>query len=380
MAEAHVTIRNLSKSFGKTKVLDNIFLEIEKGSFTTLLGPSGCGKTTLLRTIAGFYDVESGEILIGDRVINNVPSHLRNAVMVFQDYALFPHMNIRENITYGLKIRKTPVAEMDKKLQKTVAYLDIENLLDRTPGQISGGQQQRVALARALIMEPEVLLLDEPLSNLDAKLRVSIRAELRQIQQNLKITTVYVTHDQAEALAMSDTIAVMKNGKIMQVGSPSDVYYRPDNAFVASFVGTVNFIEGTVKFCSEEKIEVEVASGDGSVVVRERPSGRAGVAAVGVGAVGTDRRARIPRPGEKITLSVRPESIAIVGDGIDGENVFRGNIDNYIFEGSSIRYWVRALGKQILIDTFNPPENALHQGDVCFRIDPARIHLIYPDS
>lgn len=380
MAEAHVTIRNLSKSFGKTKVLDNIFLEIEKGSFTTLLGPSGCGKTTLLRTIAGFYDVESGEILIGDRVINNVPSHLRNAVMVFQDYALFPHMNIRENITYGLKIRKTPVAEMDKKLQKTVAYLDIENLLDRTPGQISGGQQQRVALARALIMEPEVLLLDEPLSNLDAKLRVSIRAELRQIQQNLKITTVYVTHDQAEALAMSDTIAVMKNGKIMQVGSPSDVYYRPDNAFVASFVGTVNFIEGTVKFCSEEKIEVEVASGDGSVVVRERPSGRAGVAAMGVGAVGADRRARIPRPGEKITLSVRPESIAIVGDDIDGENVFRGNIDNYIFEGSSIRYWVRALGKQILIDTFNPPENALHQGDVCFRIDPARIHLIYPDS
>lgn len=368
MAEAHVTIRNLSKSFGNTKVLDNISLEIEKGSFTTLLGPSGCGKTTLLRTIAGFYDVESGEVLIGDRVINNVPSHLRNAVMVFQDYALFPHMNIRENITYGLKIRKTPAAEMEKKLQKTVAYLDIQNLLDRTPGQISGGQQQRVALARALIMEPEVLLLDEPLSNLDAKLRVSIRAELRQIQQNLKITTVYVTHDQAEALAMSDTIAVMKNGKIMQVGSPSDVYYRPDNAFVASFVGTVNFIEGTVKACSEEKIEVE--SGGGSVVVRERPTGRGKA----------DRQTRMPRPGEKITLSVRPESIAIVGDGVDGENLFRGTIDNYIFEGSSIRYWVHALGKQILIDTFNPPENALHQGEVCFRIDPARIHLIFQDS
>ncbi|MCE5256479.1 MAG: ABC transporter ATP-binding protein [Spirochaetaceae bacterium] len=363
MAESHVIIRNLSKSFGKTKVLDDISLEIEKGSFTTLLGPSGCGKTTLLRTIAGFYEVEKGEVSIGNRVVNTVPSHLRNAVMVFQDYALFPHMNIRENITYGLRIRKTPAEEIERKLEKTVSYLDIKNLLDRTPGEISGGQQQRVALARALIMEPEVLLLDEPLSNLDAKLRVSIRAELRQIQQNLKITTIYVTHDQAEALAMSDTIAIMKNGKIMQVGSPSDVYYRPDNAFVASFVGTVNFIEGTVKTSSEEKVEVEA---NGSLItVREKPA---------------DRQIRAPRPGEKITLSIRPESIKMLENEPEDENSFRGTIKNYIFEGSSIRYWVNALGRELIVDVFNPPENALHAGDICFRIDSARIHLIFQES
>jgi len=365
MAQAHVIIREVSKCFGKTKVLDTISLEIAKGSFTTLLGPSGCGKTTLLRTIAGFYDVEQGEIFIGEKKVNDVPSHLRNAVMVFQDYALFPHMNIRENITYGLRIRKMPKDEIERKLETTAGYLDIKNLLDRTPGEISGGQQQRVALARALVMEPEVLLLDEPLSNLDAKLRVSIRAELRQLQQRLKITTIYVTHDQAEALAMSDTIAIMKGGKIMQVGSPSDVYYRPDNAFVASFVGTVNFIEGTVQSVSDEGVEVETSGT--TITVREKPP--------------AGRPAHPPLPGEKITLSIRPESIRIVEHPAPAaasrdENVFRGTIKDYIFEGSSIRYWGEALGKELLIDVFNPVENALHTGDVWFRIDPERIHVI----
>lgn len=363
MAQAHVIIRDISKTFGKTKALDGISLEIAKGSFTTLLGPSGCGKTTLLRTIAGFYEAEKGDIYVGEKRVNDVPSHLRNAVMVFQDYALFPHMNIRENITYGLRIRKTPREEVERKLEMTAGYLDIKNLLDRTPGQVSGGQQQRVALARALVMEPEVLLLDEPLSNLDAKLRVSIRAELRQLQQRLKITTIYVTHDQAEALAMSDMIAVMKEGRIMQIGTPSEVYYRPNNAFVASFVGTVNFIEGKVKSVSRGHVEVE--TNGRAILVKEKE---------------TDKKPlRTLKAEENITLSIRPETIKMIDKmpvAPNVKNVFQGSVKNYIFEGSSARYWVETLGTELLIDVFDPGENAPYAGDVWFRIDPNRIHII----
>lgn len=365
MENAHVIIRNVSKTFGKSKVLDDISLEIAKGSFTTLLGPSGCGKTTLLRLLAGFYQVEKGDLFIGDKRINDIPSHLRNAIMVFQDYALFPHMNIRENITYGLRIKKTSPAEIDRRLGKTIEYLDIKSLLDRTPGQISGGQQQRVALARALVMEPEVLLLDEPLSNLDAKLRVTIRAELRQLQQSLKITTIYVTHDQAEALAMSDKIAVMKDGRIMQVGSPSEVYYRPDNAFVASFVGTVNFIAGRVRSVEGERIEIEV--GDSVIVAKERGYNR--------------EKGKKLSSGDRVTLSIRPECVKIL-DKTPSEqgtlNLLKGNAKRYLFEGSSIRYWIEAFGTELLADVFDPGENAIHTGDVWFRVDPEKVHII-PD-
>jgi len=367
MGKTHVSIRGVSKKFGKTMALDDVSLEISKGSFTTLLGPSGCGKTTLLRTLAGFYQVEKGDIFIDDQRVNDVPSHLRNAIMVFQDYALFPHMNIRENITYGLRIRKMPKDEIDKRLEKTIGYLDIGNLLERTPGQISGGQQQRVALARALVMEPEVLLLDEPLSNLDAKLRISIRAELRQIQQRLKITTIYVTHDQAEALAMSDTIAVMKDGRVMQIGSPAEVYYHPDNTFVASFVGTVNFIKGIVRSVSEQGIEVQAENSGASIVVREKIPG-------------SDAQ-KIPRAGDKVTLVIRPESIKILSAPSAGGgdvNVLRGKVSRYIFEGSSVRYWIEALGTEILVDVFNPGENMMREGVVNIQIDPERVHII-PD-
>lgn len=364
MGNTHVVIRNVSKTFGKAKALDDVSLEIARGSFTTLLGPSGCGKTTLLRTLAGFYQVEKGDIFIDDQRVNDVPSHLRNAIMVFQDYALFPHMNIRENITYGLKIRKMSETEINGRLEKTIGYLDIGNLLERTPGQISGGQQQRVALARALVMEPKVLLLDEPLSNLDAKLRISIRAELRQLQQRLKITTIYVTHDQAEALAMSDTIAVMKDGHVMQIGSPSEVYHHPDNTFVASFVGTVNFIKGTVRSVNGDHVEVE-ACGGMSLVVDEK-----------LKSLNTEKA---PRIGELVTLAVRPESMKILerlpasGDNV---NVLSGKINRSIFEGSSIRYWIEALGTEILVDVFDPGENILQQGFIAFKIDPGKVHII----
>jgi ABC-type Fe3+/spermidine/putrescine transport system ATPase subunit len=361
MEYPHVAIRGVSKKFGNFKALDQVSLEIAQGSFTTLLGPSGCGKTTLLRSIAGFYQIDEGEILIDGRVMNDVPSHLRNAIMVFQDYALFPHMTIKENITYGLRIRKTPQEEMNRRLEKTVQYLDIGMLLDRMPGQISGGQQQRVALARALIMEPEVLLLDEPLSNLDANLRNAIRAELRQLQQRLRITTIYVTHDQSEALAMSDSIAVLNAGKITQIGTPSEIYYHPSNKFVASFVGTVNFIEGTIVDVDGQTIHAET-KGLPILIDREK---------FDEGTIKSLERSK------KVLLVIRPESVKILDQAQkETTNIFQGEVDHYIFEGSNIRYWIRALDSMIIIDMFDPGETGVRNGMVRFRLDPSKVHLI----
>jgi len=371
MAEATVSIRNLCKSFGSVKVLSDVSLEIPKGSFTTFLGPSGCGKTTLLRTIAGFYRADSGSISIGGKPIDDVPTHLRNAIMVFQDYALFPHMNIRENIGYGLRIKKLPADEIAARIERTAEYLDIRSLLDRTPGQISGGQQQRVALARALVMEPELLLLDEPLSNLDAKLRVNIRAELRQIQRRLKITTIYVTHDQAEALAMSDMIAVIDRGRVVQYDTPAEIYYRPVDAFVAGFVGTVNLVKGEVQSVAPDL--VEVATGGESVFVERKRL-----------ASGAEREFAL---GETVSLCIRPETVRLsrAGDAggaracADRRNEFRGRVSNYIFEGGSVRFWIETLGREIVADVFDPGEQGIFEGDVTLRLDPTRIHIL-PDG
>jgi ABC-type Fe3+/spermidine/putrescine transport system ATPase subunit len=363
MENAHVMLRNVSKKFGSFKALDNISLEIAQGSFTTLLGPSGCGKTTLLRSIAGFYQIDEGEILIDGKVINDLPSHLRNAIMVFQDYALFPHMSIRENITYGLRIKKMPQKEINERLERTIQYLDIGTLLDRMPGQISGGQQQRVALARALIMEPEVLLLDEPLSNLDANLRNSIRAELRQLQKRLNITTIYVTHDQSEALAMSDSIAVLNTGKIEQIGSPFDIYYHPANRFVASFVGTVNFIEGVIIDIDEQYIHVRSDRIDIDVEGNKFKPEMLGKL----------------EKSEKVLLVIRPESMKIIdmqNAQNSASNIFQGQIDHFIFEGSNIRYWIKAFENTIIIDIFDPGEAGIKDGIISFWIDPSKIHLI----
>jgi ABC-type Fe3+/spermidine/putrescine transport system ATPase subunit len=363
MESANVIIRNVSKSFGNYKALDNVSLEIAQGSFTTLLGPSGCGKTTLLRCIAGFYHIEEGEIYIDNQLINSVPSHLRNAIMVFQDYALFPHMTVKENITYGLRIRKLPQEEINYRLQKTIEYLDIKMLLDRTPGQISGGQQQRVALARALIMEPKVLLLDEPLSNLDANLRNAIRSELRQLQQRLKITTIYVTHDQAEALAMSDSIAVINEGRIIQIGSPTEIYYHPANKFVASFVGIANFIEGSIAGADSEYFRIETKGG--TIFIKNSNF-----------APTSSRQFSI---GSKVVLVIRPESLKILDAAHAPKgtiNIFQGEVYHYIFEGSNIRYWIKALNSEIIIDMFDPGESGIKNGIIDFQVDPSKAHMI----
>lgn len=269
--------------------------------------------------------------------------------MVFQDYALFPHLSIRENICYGLNIKKMDKAAINARLEKTVSYLDIAALLDRFPAQLSGGQQQRVALARALVMEPEVLLLDEPLSNLDAKLRMNIRAELRQLQKKLGITTIYVTHDQGEALALSDKIAVINKGRILQYASSQEIYFSPSDEFTASFIGTTNIVEG--------KLEKERGN---SVFIKDN---------------NRIELARIYSDG-KAKLCIRPEMVEIAEKNDSRKNMFRGRIVNHIFEGSYVRYWVESLGEIFVADQYNPGYRQILEGDVFLFLNPSKLHVL----
>jgi len=241
-----IRIVEVEKSFGVTRALKGVTLGVEPGELFTLLGPSGCGKTTLLRTVAGFHRQDSGDIFLGDELVNDMPAYRRETGMVFQNYAVFPHMTVFENVAYGLRTRKIRGAEMSARVEAALKRVRLEGYGARTPDQLSGGQQQRVGLARAMAIEPRVLLLDEPLSNLDAKLRVEMRGEIRDIQKHLGITALYVTHDQEEALAISDRIAVVESGIVQQVGAPWAIYKEPSNLFVATFVGTMNLLEGEV--------------------------------------------------------------------------------------------------------------------------------------
>ena len=363
MGNAHVRIQGISKSFGHVHALANLSLEIPRGSFTTFLGPSGCGKTTLLRTIAGFCAAETGSVFIGERRMNDVPSHLRGAVMVFQDYALFPHLSAAENIVYGLKVEKRSASEIQGRLSRIASYLSIEGLLAQSPAQLSGGQQQRVALARALIMEPQVLLLDEPLSNLDARLRVSIRAELRRIQKNLGITTIYVTHDQTEALAMSDQVVVMNKGEIVQVGSPREIYFAPASPFVASFVGMANLFDARVVTASPPCFVFD---------------------ADGLSIPAFCRLADLT-PGAAAVLSVRPEHITLfpgnsaASPGLpDASPVTEipGTVLASLFEGAYVRYWVEASGREIVVDDPHAGENDSIRGSVRLRFTADRVHVM----
>jgi iron(III) transport system ATP-binding protein len=242
-----VSIERVTFGYGGTPVLEDVSLEVPRGQFFAFLGPSGSGKTTLLRLIAGFGTPTSGRILIGDRDVTRLPPWSRNVGLVFQSYALWPHMNVQRNVAFGLERRRLSRAEVERKVADALALVGLSAFADRRPAQLSGGQQQRVALARTIVIEPEVLLLDEPLSNLDARLRVEMRVELRQLQRKLGITAIYVTHDQEDANAVADSIAVLDQGRIQQIGSPIELYDRPANRFVATFLGTANLIEGTIE-------------------------------------------------------------------------------------------------------------------------------------
>jgi len=235
---AQVELKNLKKAFGQMEVIKSVDLEVKSGEFCVFVGPSGCGKSTLLRMIAGLEDPTSGDILIGDERVNETPPRERGISMVFQSYALFPHKTVYENIAYGLRISKTPKDELDKKVRDAAATLQLDHLLDRKPGQLSGGQRQRVAIGRSIVRDPKVFLFDEPLSNLDAALRVSMRTEIAQLHERLPATMIYVTHDQVEAMTLADKIVVLRGGHIEQVGSPVELYHRPQNTFVAQFIGS----------------------------------------------------------------------------------------------------------------------------------------------
>ena len=271
-----VRLEHISKIYNDPKTgkqfyaVHDVSLNIEPGSFVTLLGPSGCGKTTTLRMIAGFESPDEGEIYLGKEPINALTPNKRDTAMVFQSYALFPHYNVYDNVAYGLRLRKVPKSEMHERIEKILDLVELSGMEQRMTNQLSGGQQQRVALARAMVVEPSVLLFDEPLSNLDAKLRVSMRTEIRRIQQQLGITAVYVTHDQAEAMAISDSIIIMNKGVIAQMGTPEEVYYHPSSEFVADFIGEVNFLEGDVTATAGATCTLNIA---GRPVRVENPSG-----------------------------------------------------------------------------------------------------------
>ena len=245
---ASVTIRGVRKNFGSTTVLHGVDVDISDGEFCVLVGPSGCGKSTLLRMIAGLEEIGAGEIAIGGKVVNKVPPRQRDIAMVFQNYALYPHMTVRDNMAFSLKLARAPRAAMDERVGRAANILGLGALLDRYPRQLSGGQRQRVAMGRAIVRDPQVFLFDEPLSNLDAKLRVNMRAEIKDLHQRLRTTTVYVTHDQIEAMTMADRIVVMQGGRVEQIGTPLDLYDRPANRFVAGFIGSpsMNFLDGEV--------------------------------------------------------------------------------------------------------------------------------------
>jgi len=242
-----VKLVNVTKRFGEVIAVNKVSLEVREGELFTFLGPSGCGKTTTLRLIAGFYKPDEGEIYFDDELVNDIPPYKRNTGMVFQNYALWPHMNVFDNIAYGLKLRNMPPPQIIKKVKEVIELIGLKGKESRFPSQLSGGEQQRVALARALVIQPKVLLLDEPLSNLDAKLRLKMRSEIRRLQKRLGITTIYVTHDQEEALSISDRIAVMNKGEVLQIGTPLEIYEKPKDIFIADFIGTTNFIPCVVK-------------------------------------------------------------------------------------------------------------------------------------
>ncbi len=335
---AEVRLENLSKFFGEVKAVDNIDLTVKDGEFLTLVGPSGCGKSTTLRLIAGLEKVTRGGISIDDKLINDLPPHKRNISMVFQSYALFPHMTVEANIGFGLKIKKLDRESKKSKIDWALNLLRLEGLEKRLPKELSGGQRQRVALGRALVLEPDVLLLDEPLSNLDAKLRLRMRTELKRLHKKVKTTIIYVTHDQAEAMTLSDRLAVMKDGRILQAGTPSEVYERPQDLFTAGFIGspTMNLLPGEIiPFVKDENIIVGIRPEDLTFSSTEVPEAVKGKSSV-TESLGSDNYLYVEVSDTLISVRLKPE------EKIDeGKNIW------LVFDKRKLHEFNKSTGKRV---------------------------------
>jgi multiple sugar transport system ATP-binding protein len=343
---ASVAIRDVKKAFGATSVIHGVDISIRDGEFVVLVGPSGCGKSTLLRMIAGLENITAGEIRIGDRVVNNVPPKERDVAMVFQNYALYPHMTVAANMAFSMKLRGAPQSEIEERVNRAATILGLSQLLGRYPRQLSGGQRQRVAMGRAIVRDPQVFLFDEPLSNLDAKLRVQMRTEIKELHQRLKTTTIYVTHDQIEAMTMADKIVVMHDGRVEQIGAPLELYDRPDNLFVAGFIGSpaMNMIKGRIRVNGTASFE-----GPAGVIFS--------LAAAGSG-----------NDGRPAVYGVRPEHFSLSDDGAE--------VEVQVIEptGSELQV-VAKLGGEDIIAVFRERHQFKPGEKIRLKPDPRLVHL-----
>lgn len=352
-----IIIKHALKKYGDNVIIPDLSLDIREGEFFTLLGPSGCGKTTLLRMIAGFNSIEGGDFFFGEKRINDLDPAKRNIGMVFQNYAIFPHYTVRKNVEFGLKNKKFPKDKIKTQSEKFMQLMQIDQYADRMPERLSGGQQQRVALARALCIEPDVLLMDEPLSNLDAKLRVEMRTVIKNIQHNVGITTVYVTHDQEEAMAISDRIAVMNAGVIQHVGTPKSIYQRPANLFVATFIGRSNVIKGKL-VVDGGKTYLETLSGYRAEIHTVRPE---------------------QQKEQEITLSVRPEEFLLDRDSTEGISAI---VDDCVFLGLNTHYFVHlSSGEEVEIIQESSIDSIIEPGsEIKLKINTDKVNLFTTDG
>lgn len=354
----NISIKNAVKKYGDVTIIEDLSVEMKDGEFFTLLGPSGCGKTTLLRMIAGFNSIEGGDFYFGERRINDMDPSKRNIGMVFQNYAIFPHMSVKDNVAFGLKTRKLPKDEIESEVEKFLKLMQIYDYKDRMPERLSGGQQQRVALARALVIKPDVLLMDEPLSNLDAKLRIEMRTVIKHIQNSIGITTVYVTHDQEEAMAVSDRIAVMEKGEIQQIGRPKDLYQRPANVFVATFIGHTNVTKGELKIRGDKAYlllgtgyEVEMSN-----VQKEYMQD------------------------QKVIVSIRPEEY-IIDKSADGVGI-KAVVEDSVFLGLNTHYYVTLeTGENVEIVMESEIERIIPKGtEIMLKVKTEKINIFHAET
>jgi len=349
--EMKVRLQEVVKRFGPTTVVNGVSFEIGDGEMFFLLGPSGCGKTTVLRLIAGFYQPDGGEIRFDDRVVNSVAPNKRNTGMVFQNYALWPHMTVAENVAYGLDVRRVRKTEKDRRVQEALAIVQMTSFADRSPTQLSGGQQQRVALARALVIQPGILLLDEPLSNLDAKLRLEMRDEIRRIHKETGLTTLYVTHDQEEALSMADRVAVMNGGRIEQLDAPREMYRRPRTKFVAEFIGEMNFVPGKVEQANGDRATVQTAVGrlDGCTLDRLTEA-------------------------QTVICGFRPETVRLGGG---GANSLNATVLDTTYLGEVEQFHLKLSDGTIVKAQVSNPDRAYRNGEsVALSVDPRDLMVL----